>query len=48
MIKETKIIGISVDKGLLKKIKDNSYNRSKLIDTLITKHYQEKNNFKKS
>jgi metal-responsive CopG/Arc/MetJ family transcriptional regulator len=48
MKKETKIIGISVDKNLLKKIEGSNYNRSKLIDTLLTKHYQEKNIIKKS
>lgn len=39
MKKENKIIGIAIDKELLKKIDEANFNRSKLIDTLLTKHY---------
>jgi metal-responsive CopG/Arc/MetJ family transcriptional regulator len=42
MKKENKIIGIAVDKELLKKVDAGNYNRSKLIDDLLTKHYEEK------
>ncbi len=42
MKKENKIIGIAVDKELLKKIDIGNYNRSKLIDSLLTEHYEEK------
>jgi metal-responsive CopG/Arc/MetJ family transcriptional regulator len=42
MKNENKIIGLAIDKELLKKIDLANYNRSKLIDNLLTKHYQEK------
>ena len=42
MKKENKIIGIAVDKELLKKVDAGNYNRSKLIDDLLTKHYEKK------
>ncbi len=42
MKKENKIIGIAVDKELLKKVDTGNYNRSKLIDDLLTKYYEEK------
>lgn len=42
MKKQTKIIGLSIDKELIKNIELGNYNRSKLIDELLTKHYQEK------
>lgn len=44
MKKENKIIGLAIDKELLKKIDFGKYNRSKLIDDLLTKYYQEKKN----
>jgi hypothetical protein len=43
MKNENKIIGLAIDKKLLKKIDFGKYNRSKLIDGLLTKHYQKKN-----
>jgi len=42
MKQENKIIGVAIDKELLKKIDSGNYNRSKLIDSLLTKYYEEK------
>jgi metal-responsive CopG/Arc/MetJ family transcriptional regulator len=42
MKQENKIIGVAIDKELLKKIDEGNYNRSKLINELLTKHYEEK------
>lgn len=42
MKQETKIIGVAIDKELLKKIDEGNYNRSKLINELLSKHYEEK------
>ncbi len=44
MKNENKIIGLAIDKELLKKVDSGNYNRSKLIDSLLTKHYEEKEN----
>jgi metal-responsive CopG/Arc/MetJ family transcriptional regulator len=38
-----KIIGVTINKELLKKIDNGDFNRSKLIDSLLTKHYIKKN-----
>lgn len=48
MKKETKIIGLAIDKDLLNKVDAGNYNRSKLIDDLLTKHYKEKKNKNKN
>lgn len=42
MKKENKIIGITISPEILKKIEDGNYNRSKLIDTLLTEHFKKK------
>jgi metal-responsive CopG/Arc/MetJ family transcriptional regulator len=42
MKQENKIIGVAIGKELLKKIDEGNYNRSKLINELLTKHYEEK------
>jgi metal-responsive CopG/Arc/MetJ family transcriptional regulator len=42
MKQENKIIGVAIDKNLIKKIDEGNYNRSKLIDELLTKHYEDK------
>jgi hypothetical protein len=39
---ENKIIGVTISPEILKKIEDGNYNRSKLIDTLLTKHFKNK------
>jgi hypothetical protein len=39
---ENKIIGITLSPEILKKIEDGNYNRSKLIDTLLTEHFKKK------
>jgi hypothetical protein len=43
MDKENKIITISVSPELIKKIEDGNYNRSKLIDSLLTEHFKKEN-----
>ena len=47
MKNENKIIGLAIDKELLKKVDSGNYNRSKLIDSLLTEYYQEQNKLKK-
>jgi metal-responsive CopG/Arc/MetJ family transcriptional regulator len=42
MNKDTKIIGISLSKELIKKIDEANLNRSKLIDNLLTKYFNKK------
>jgi hypothetical protein len=39
MKKDNKIIGVTVSPELLKLIEEGKYNRSKLIDTLLTKYF---------
>jgi metal-responsive CopG/Arc/MetJ family transcriptional regulator len=39
---EKKVISLAIDKELLKKIDEANFNRSKLIDSLLTKHYVKK------
>jgi metal-responsive CopG/Arc/MetJ family transcriptional regulator len=40
--KENKIITVSLDKTLLEKINQGDFNRSKLIDSLLTKYFSNK------
>ena len=40
---ENKIIGVTLSPEILKLIEDGNYNRSKLIDTLLTKHFIKEN-----
>ncbi len=47
MKNENKIIGVAIDKELLKKVDAGNYNRSKLIDSLLTEYYQEQKKIKK-
>ena len=46
MKQENKIIGVAIDKDLLKKIDVGNYNRSKLIDSLLTEYYKEQKKLK--
>ena len=46
MKQENKIIGVAIDKELLKKVDAGKYNRSKLIDSLLTEYYQEQKKLK--
>ena len=46
MKQENKIIGLAINKELLKKVDAGNYNRSKLIDSLLTKHYEEQKKLK--
>lgn len=46
MKNENKIIGLAIDKELLKKVDSGNYNRSKLIDSLLTEYYQEQKKLK--
>ena len=46
MKNENKIIGLAIDKELLKKVDAANYNRSKLIDSLLTEYYQEQKKLK--
>ena len=36
---ESKIIGVTLSPEILKLIEKGNYNRSKLIDTLLTEHF---------
>jgi hypothetical protein len=40
MDKETKIISIALSPEIIKKIKNGNYNRSKLIDSLLSEHFK--------
>ena len=39
---DNKIIGVTISPEILKKIEEGNYNRSKLIDTLLTEHFKNK------
>jgi len=39
MKQDKQIIGITISPELLKLIEDGNYNRSKLIDSLLTEHF---------
>ncbi len=39
---ENKIIGVTLSPEIIKKIEEGNYNRSKLIDTLLTEHFKKK------
>lgn len=43
MKKEQKFVSIALSQEVLKKIEDGNYNRSKLIDTLLTEHFKKEN-----
>jgi hypothetical protein len=43
MDKKNKTITISVSPELIKKIEDGKYNRSKLIDSLLSEHFKKEN-----
>lgn len=43
MDKETKTISIAISPEIIKKIKDGNYNRSKLIDSLLSEHFRKEN-----
>jgi len=40
MKNQKKIIGVTISPELLKLIEDRNYNRSKLIDTLLTEYFK--------
>lgn len=42
MKEETKTTSVSLSPEVLKKIEDGKYNRSKLIDSLLTKYFENK------
>lgn len=48
MENKSKIIGVTLSPEILKLIEDGNYNRSKLIDTLLTEHFakEKKKNLK--
>jgi hypothetical protein len=39
-MKDNKIIGIAISPEILKKLEDGKYNKSKLIDSLLTEHFK--------
>lgn len=43
MDKETKIISIALSPEIIKKIEDGNYNRSKLVDSLLSEHFKKEN-----
>lgn len=48
MKKELTTISIALDPDILKKLEEGNYNRSKLIDSLLTKFLKEQENKKKA
>jgi len=42
MKQDKQIIGVTISPELLKLIEDGKYNRSKLIDDLLTEHFNKK------
>ncbi len=41
-----KIIGIALSPELIKKLDESQYNKSKLIDSLLTEHFKKKKKLK--
>lgn len=42
MKKENTIIGIALSPEFIKKLDESNYNKSKLIDSLLTEHFKKK------
>ena len=42
-MKESKHISIALDPDILKQLEDSNYNKSKLIDKLLSEHFKNKN-----
>ena len=40
MKKENTIIGIALSPEIIKKLEESNYNKSKLIDSLLTEHFK--------
>ena len=43
MKKESKHISIAIDPSILKKLDEGNYNKSKLVDSLLTEYFENKN-----
>lgn len=41
-MKDNKIIGISLSPEIIKQLEDSNYNKSKLIDSLLTEYFKNK------
>ncbi len=46
MSNKNKTISVAISPELLKKIEEGKYNRSKLIDSLLTEYFKKENNKK--
>jgi hypothetical protein len=46
-MKDNKIIGIAISPEIIKKLEDGKYNKSKLIDALLTEHFKKRNSKKR-
>jgi hypothetical protein len=42
-MKDNKIIGIALSPEILKQLEEGNYNKSKLIDSLLTEHFKKEN-----
>jgi hypothetical protein len=42
-MKDNKIIGIALSPEIIKQLEDSNYNKSKLIDSLLTEHFKKEN-----
>ena len=43
MKKESKHISIAIDTDILKRLDEGNYNKSKLVDSLLTEYFKNKN-----
>jgi hypothetical protein len=41
-MKDSKHISVALSPEIIKKLEDGNYNKSKLIDSLLTKHFEKK------
>ena len=41
--KDNKVIGVSLDPKIVELLEDNSINKSKLVNTLLDKHFTKEN-----
>lgn len=46
MKKELKKISVALSPEILKKLEEGNYNKSKLIDSLLTEHFDKENKLK--
>jgi len=42
-MKDSKHISIAIDPNILKQLDEGNYNKSKLVDSLLTEHFKNKN-----